>query len=359
MLKPNFSQFFQNQKSRFASFRQKKDVAVLDSKFNLFLDVLRKIDSHLDYESELAEKNVDEDFIAKLNLDSYLPKLNRKILLPLKDKKNLCLKFFQLLICFNFSDFKHINEKIYAALLFKMISLAAENDSCERNEFVRQIYEFKCEEANLEKVQDFIKKMLQIAKDDEEKSQNKPKNDKTEQKSQDKKDENSEQTDFFAETKDDARGIKIISGLLFQYNIDDSEDLRKMFSKTNLLHFFFWIIIPLALAIFGIFFYAGFFDKGIFYKKVQIFSDFLSNLILKRQDYNFKNFFLPSIVFSLTFFFVILAISNSIIFFFRKQRTKYLKKAISKIAGVCEINEDYIYKRLLPRYGTKIKKLLQ
>lgn len=70
-----FSTFFQNQKSRFASFRQKKDVALLDSKFNLFLDVLRKIDSHLDYESELAQEKVDEDFIAKLNLGTKIKKL--------------------------------------------------------------------------------------------------------------------------------------------------------------------------------------------------------------------------------------------------------------------------------------------
>lgn len=32
---------------------------------------------------------------------------------------------------------------------------------------------------------------------------------------------------------------------------------------------------------------------------------------------------------------------------------------LKRKTAVCEINEDYIYKRLLPRYGTKVKKLLQ
>lgn len=87
MQKSKISSFFQTQNAKIKSFRQKKDVDFLDSKFNIFLDELRKIDSKLDYESELEKEKIDKDFIAKVKLDSYLPKLNRKILLPLKEKK--------------------------------------------------------------------------------------------------------------------------------------------------------------------------------------------------------------------------------------------------------------------------------
>lgn len=354
MQKSKIFSFFQTQKAKIKSFRQKKDVDFLDSKFNIFLEELRKIDSKLDYESELEKEKVDKDFIAKVKLDSYLPKLNRKILLPLKEKKSLCLKFFQLLSCFNFSDFKHINGNIYAELLFKMISLAAENDFCERNEFIRQIYEFRCEEANSDKVQNFIRKMLQAAKAREtEDNKSEQKNTKDEESSK------STQNDFFAETENDANGIKIINGLLFQYNIDESEDLRKIFSRTSIFHFFFWTVTPFALSALGILFYSGFFDIGIFNKTANNFSDFLSLMIFSVKNYNFKIFFLPTCVFCLTFFFLLISASNFIIFFFRKQRINYLKKAISKISSVCKINEDYIYKRLLPRFGVKIKKLLQ
>lgn len=322
MSENKLSKFLKKQKPSLESYREEKDIEFLDSKYRQFLEILKKINSHRSYEAEFETEKINGNFIDAYNTKNYLPEINKKILLPLSKRETLCMKFFQLFMCFDFSEFKFLTEEIYNEILFRMIELAAENDFCEVKEFVRKIYEYKCDEAQSLKVQDFITKMLQTVKTPEK----------------------------------SAQGIAIINALLFQHGIIYSEDLRKMFSKTSVLHFICWMIFPFALAVVVC---TGFFNGGILREPVTLLAEFVSKRIYDVKDYSFETSFIKIFILSLMFLFVLFAESNFIIFLFRKKRIRYLKQTISKIASIFEIAEDFIYKKLSSRYGGKIKKLLQ
>ncbi|MDY2844172.1 MAG: hypothetical protein SOT81_09355, partial [Treponema sp.] len=185
MPKNKFAQFFQNQKAKAVAFQERSNLNVLELKYKNFLKILREIENHLEYESELESQNVSKNLVDFYNAEKYLPKINSKILKSFAGRDS-CLKFFQLLMCFDYSEFKHVNEEIYAELLFKMISLAAENNSLETNVLIRKIYEYNCIEADSNKVRDFITKMLQIEKDSLSDNQNKEKSLKKEENDEEK-----------------------------------------------------------------------------------------------------------------------------------------------------------------------------
>lgn len=115
--KINICKFFQNQKTKFTAFQERGKVNVLELKFRNFLKILREIENHLEYESELKKQNVRQNFVDFYSPEKYLPKINSKILKKFCDDES-CLKFFQLVMNFDYSEFSHIDEKIYSELLF-------------------------------------------------------------------------------------------------------------------------------------------------------------------------------------------------------------------------------------------------
>ena len=353
MPKNKFAQFFQNQKAKAVAFQERSNLNVLELKYKNFLKILREIENHLEYESELESQNVSKNLVDFYNAEKYLPKINSKILKSFAGRDS-CLKFFQLLMCFDYSEFKHVNEEIYAELLFKMISLAAENNSLETNVLIRKIYEYNCIEADSNKVRDFITKMLQIEKDSLSDNQNKEKSLKKEENDEEKSESDK---DFFAETKSDANGIKIIKGLLFVYGIDDEKILRKNISKVGVLHFFLWVILPLILCAFVF----------LFFMRPDILNSFAAKIAenlnspSKKYIVEVKDVlpFIEYFKWIILIPFVLFAFFNLRTFVFRKSKIRYLKKAILKIASAAEISEDYIFEKLKLRYGEKIRKFLQ
>lgn len=348
-----FAQFFLNQKSKFNAFQERGNLNVLELKYRNFLKILREIENHLEYESELESQNVSKNLVDFYNAEKYLPKINSKILKSFSGR-NSCLKFFQLLMCFDYSDFKHVNEKIYAELLFKMISLVAENNSLETNVLIRKIYEYNCIEADSQKVHDFITKMLQFEKDSLSDKQNEKESLKEEENDEKKPEADK---DFFAETKSDANGIKIIKGLLFAYGIDDEKTLRKSISKVGAAHFFLWVILPLILCAFVFLFFMQEDNLKTFAAKIaENLNSPSKNYIVEVKD---VLPFVEYLKWVALIPFVLFAFFNFRTFVFRKSKIRYLKKAISKIASAAEISEDYIFEKLKLRYGEKIRKFLQ
>jgi len=310
--------FFTNIKEKFSGINKNYSEKVLNSYTAKLVQVLQSIDNHIEYEIELANNvGLKQDILDKYDPVKYIIELDTQILKKIKNSEKTFYGFYKKAIFLDLSGFKHVNEKIYSELLYRMFEMSASNKNMDVNKFIREFYAY-CNKNSFayagEEIVNRLKKYLQLAEPYIIKT-------KYEDSSQEDFRSNSgqqENTDFFAETKEDAYGVKLIIDLLFQYNIEDEQSLNKMLKKAGGFHFFVWIILPMILGVLSLF-------SGI-----------------------------PELVVIL-----ILPIINLILFIYRSAKIKYLKKSIMKIAIAAKIGENYIYSSLKDRYGKKIKKLLK
>lgn len=315
--------FFTNIKEKFSGINKNYSENVLNSYTAKLVQVLQSIDNHIEYEIELANNvGLKQDILDKYDPVKYIIELDTQILKKIKNSEKTFYGFYKKAIFLDLSGFKHVNEKIYSELLYRMFEMSASNKNMDVNKFIREFYAY-CNKNSFayagEEIIDRLKKYLQLAEPYIIKT-------KYEDSSQEDFRSNSgkqENTDFFAETKEDAYGVKLIIDLLFQYNIEDMKSLNKMLKKAGGFHFFVWIILPIVAAI-------------------------VVPIVLTGQINNI-----------IILIGAIIAVINLILFIYRSAKIKYLKKSIMKIATAAKIGENYIYSSLKDRYGKKIKKLLK
>ena len=315
--------FFTNIKEKFSGINKNYSENVLNSYTAKLVQVLQSIDNHIEYEIELANNvGLKQDILDKYDPVKYIIELDTQILKKIKNSEKTFYGFYKKAIFLDLAGFKHVNEKIYSELLYRMFEMSASNKNMDVNKFIREFYAY-CNKNSFayagEEIIDRLKKYLQLAEPYIIKT-------KYEDSSQEDFRSNSgkqENTDFFAETKEDAYGVKLIIDLLFQYNIEDMKSLNKMLKKAGGFHFFVWIILPIVAAI-------------------------VVPIVLTGQINNI-----------IILIGAIIAVINLILFIYRSAKIKYLKKSIMKIATAAKIGENYIYSSLKDRYGKKIKKLLK
>lgn len=315
--------FFTNIKEKFSGINKNYSENVLNSYTAKLVQVLQSIDNHIEYEIELANNvGLKQDILDKYDPVKYIIELDTQILKKIKNSEKTFYGFYKKAIFLDLTGFKHVNEKIYSELLYRMFEMSASNKNMDVNKFIREFYAY-CNKNSFayagEEIVNRLKKYLQLAEPYIIKT-------KYEDSSQEDFRSNSgqqENTDFFAETKEDAYGVKLIIDLLFQYNIEDMKSLNKMLKKAGGFHFFVWIVLPIAAAIVAL-------------------------IALPDQ--------IKDVIFVVG---AIIAIINLILFIYRSAKIKYLKKSIMKIAIAAKIGENYIYSSLKDRYGKKIKKLLK
>mgnify|MGYP000952528838 CR=1 FL=1 len=319
--------FFTNIKEKFSGINKNYSENVLNSYTAKLVQVLQSIDNHIEYEIELANNvGLKQDILDKYDPVKYIIELDTQILKKIKNSEKTFYGFYKKAIFLDLSGFKHVNEKIYSELLYRMFEMSASNKNMDVNKFIREFYAY-CNKNSFayagEEIIDRLKKYLQLAEPYIIKT-------KYEDNAQEDFRSNSgqqENTDFFAETKEDAYGVKLIIDLLFQYNIEDEQSLNKMLKKAGGLRFFVWIILPLAVVI-------------------------LALIALCNGYYE-------TICWGIILIGAIIAAINLSLFIYRSAKIKYLKKSIMKIAIAAKIGENYIYSSLKDRYGKKIKKLLK
>ena len=319
--------FFTNIKEKFSDINKNYSEKVLNSYTAKLVQVLQSIDNHIEYEIELANNvGLKQDILDKYDPVKYIIELDTQILKKIKNSEKTFYGFYKKAIFLDLTGFKHVNEKIYSELLYRMFEMSASNKNMDVNKFIREFYAY-CNKNSFayagEEIIDRLKKYLQLAEPYIIKT-------KYEDNAQEDFRSNSgkqENTDFFAETKEDAYGVKLIIDLLFQYNIEDEQSLNKMLKRAGNLHFFVWIILPLAVVIFA--------------------------LIALCNGYY------ETICWGIILIGAIIAAINLSLFIYRSAKIKYLKKSIMKIATAAKIGEKYIYSSLKDRYGKKIKKLLK
>lgn len=315
--------FFTNIKEKFSGINKNYSENVLNSYTAKLVQVLQSIDNHIEYEIELANNvGLKQDILDKYDPVKYIIELDTQILKKIKNSEKTFYGFYKKAIFLDLSGFKHVNEKIYSELLYRMFEMSASNKNMDVNKFIREFYAY-CNKNYFaysgEEIVNRLKKYLQLAEPYIIKT-------KYEDSSQEDFRSNSgkqENTDFFAETKEDAYGVKLIIDLLFQYNIEDMKSLNKMLKKAGGFHFFVWIILPIVAAI-------------------------VVPIVLTGQINNI-----------IILIGAIIAVINLILFIYRSAKIKYLKKSIMKIAIAAKIGENYIYSSLKDQYGKKIKKLLK
>ena len=320
--------FFTNIKEKFSDINKNYSEKVLNSYTAKLVQVLQSIDNHIEYEIELANNvGLKQDILDKYDPVKYIIELDTQILKKIKNSEKTFYGFYKKAIFLDLSGFKHVNEKIYSELLYRMFEMSASNKNMDVNKFIREFYAY-CNKNYFayagEEIINRLKKYLQLAEPYIIKT-------KYEDNIQENFRSNSgqqENTDFFAETKEDAYGVKLIIDLLFQYNIEDMKSLNKMLKKAGGFHFFVWIILPIVIIFLG-----GFASS---------------------------NGYIPDDIFCwILVACLIIAVINLSLFIYRAAKIKYLKKSIMKIAIAAKIGENYIYSSLKDRYGKKIKKLLK
>lgn len=319
--------FFTNIKEKFSGINKNYSEKVLNSYTAKLVQVLQSIDNHIEYEIELANNvGLKQDILDKYDPVKYIIELDTQILKKIKNSEKTFYGFYKKAIFLDLSGFKHVNEKIYSELLYRMFEMSASNKNMDVNKFIREFYAY-CNKNYFaysgEEIINRLKKYLQLAEPYIIKT-------KYEDSSQEDFRSNSgqqENTDFFAETKEDAYGVKLIIDLLFQYNIEDMKSLNKMLKKAGWFHFFVWITLPSVVVILA--------------------------LIAACNDYD------HSIYIGIILICAIIVLINSILFAYMSAKIEYLKKSIMKIAIAAKIGENYIYSSLKDQYGKKIKKLLK
>ena len=288
---------------------------ILNAHIDTLVTVLQAIDNHIEYELELANNvGLKQDILDTYEPVKYIVELDNNILKKINSSEPLCYGFYQKAVFLDLGEFKHVSEKIYSELLYRMFEMSAKNKHTDVNTFVRELYshcnknEFAYAGADMLAR---LKKYLQLAE---------PYIIKAKQAEETK-------TDFFTETKEDAYGAKLITDLLFKYNIPDEKALNKTYRRIGFFHFLFVVIIPLIITV-------------IAFCCIPCFPD-IEELLLY-----------------LGIFLLCLTIISLILFIHRISRMKHLKAAIAKIVVASKIGEDYIYTALKNRYGKKLKKLL-
>ena len=315
--------FFTNIKEKFSGINKNYSENVLNSYTAKLVQVLQSIDNHIEYEIELANNvGLKQDILDKYDPVKYIIELDTQILKKIKNSEKTFYGFYKKAIFLDLTGFKHVNEKIYSELLYRMFEMSASNKNMDVNKFIREFYAY-CNKNYFaysgEEIINRLKKYLQLAEPYIIKTKYDD-NSREDFRSNSGKQENA---DFFAETKEDAYGVKLIIDLLFQYNIEDMKSLNKMLKKAGGFHFFVWIILPIVAAI-------------------------VVPIVLTGQINNI-----------IILIGAIIAVINLILFIYRSAKIKYLKKSIMKIAIAAKIGENYIYSSLKDRYGKKIKKLLK
>lgn len=319
--------FFTNIKEKFSDINKNYSEKILNSYTAKLVQVLQSIDNHIEYEIELANNvGLKQDILDKYDPVKYIIELDTQILKKIKNSEKTFYGFYKKAIFLDLTGFKHVNEKIYSELLYRMFEMSASNKNMDVNKFIREFYAY-CNKNSFayagEEIINRLKKYLQLAEPYIIKT-------KYEDNGQEDFRSNSgqqENTDFFAETKEDAYGVKLIIDLLFQYNIEDMKSLNKMLKKAGWFHFFVWITLPSVVVILA--------------------------LIAVCNDYD------HSICIGIILICAIIVLINSILFAYMSVKIEYLKKSIMKIAIAAKIGENYIYSSLKDQYGKKIKKLLK
>lgn len=316
--------FFKEMKGTFSDMQSEHTETVLNSHIDSLVGILQAIDNHIEYESELANNvGLKQDILDKYDPVKYVVEIDNKILRKINSSDSLCWGFYRKAIFLDLSKFKHVNEKIYSELLYRMFEMSAKNKKTDVTRFIRELYLYcgKNEFAYAgESLLAQLKKYLQLAEPYIIKTKQSEDAKETRQSSESESETQSgseAKTDFFAETKEDAYGAKLISDLLFKYSISNAHDLNTMYAKIGFAHFFFCVLVPFVAAV-----------PGFVY-------------------------FLPLGIACL-----IVGIVSLSAFVYRLSKLKYLKKAIAKIATAAKIGEDYIYSALKDRYGKNLKKLL-
>jgi len=326
--------FFKEMKGTFSDMQSEHTETVLNSHIDSLVGILQAIDNHIEYESELANNvGLKQDILDKYDPVKYVVEIDNKILRKINSSDSLCWGFYRKAIFLDLSKFKHVNEKIYSELLYRMFEMSAKNKKIDVTRFIRELYLYcgKNEFAYAgESLLAQLKKYLQLAEPYIIKTKQSEDAKETRQSSESEsetKTESEAKKDFFAETKEDAYGAKLISDLLFKYDMSNAHDLNKMYGKVGFAHFFFCVLIPFAAAIVVI--------------------------IMEDSCFSPNNLFLYAALGC-----VAVGIISLMLFVYRLSKLKYLKKAIAKIATAAKIGEDYIYSALKDRYGKNLKKLL-
>jgi len=316
--------FFKEMKGTFSDMQSEHTETVLNSHIDSLVGILQAIDNHIEYESELANNvGLKQDILDKYDPLKYVVEIDNKILRKINSSDSLCWGFYRKAIFLDLSKFKHVNEKIYSELLYRMFEMSAKNKKIDVTRFIRELYLYcgKNEFAYAgESLLAQLKKYLQLAEPyiiKTKQSEEAKENYRASESESETKTGSEAKTDFFAETKEDAYGAKLISDLLFKYNISNARDLNKMYAKIGFAHFFFCVLVPFAAAVAG---FVCYLPLGILCLIIGIIS--LSGFV------------------------------------YRLSKLEYLKKAIAKIATAAKIGEDYIYSALKDRYGKNLKKLL-
>lgn len=316
--------FFKEMKGTFSDMQSEYTETVLNSHIDSLVGILQAIDNHIEYESELANNvGLKQDILDKYDPLKYVVEIDNKILRKINSSDSLCWGFYRKAIFLDLSKFKHVNEKIYSELLYRMFEMSAKNKKIDVTRFIRELY-FYCGKNEFayagESLLAQLKKYLQLAEPyiiKTKQSEDAKENYRASESESETKTGSEAKTDFFAETKEDAYGAKLISDLLFKYNISNARDLNKMYAKIGFAHFFFCVLVPFAAAVAG---FVCYLPLGILCLIIGIIS--LSGFV------------------------------------YRLSKLEYLKKAIAKIATAAKIGEDYIYSALKDRYGKNLKKLL-
>lgn len=320
--------FFKKVKDKFSDMQSEHTETVLNSHIDSLVGILQAIDNHIEYESELANNvGLKQDILDKYDPVKYVVEIDNKILKDINSSESLCWGFYRKAIFLDLRKFKHVNEKIYSELLYRMFEMSAKNKKTDVTRFIRELYLYcgKNEFAYAgESLLAQLKKYLQLAEPYIIKTKQSEDAKETRQSSES---ESEAKKDFFAETKEDAYGAKLISDLLFKYDISNARDLNKMYGKVGFAHFFFCVLVPFAAAI--------------------------AVIIMEDSCFSPNNLFLYAALGC-----VAVAIISLMLFVYRLSKLKYLKKAIAKIATAAKIGEDYIYSALKARYGKNLKKLL-
>lgn len=319
-------------KGTFSDMQSEHTETVLNSHIDSLVGILQAIDNHIEYESELANNvGLKQDILDKYDPVKYVVEIDNKILRKINSSNSLCWGFYRKAIFLDLSKFKHVNEKIYSELLYRMFEMSAKNKKTDVTRFIRELYLYcgKNEFAYAgESLLAQLKKYLQLAEPYIIKTKQSEDAKETRQSSES---ESEAKKDFFAETKEDAYGAKLISDLLFKYDISNARDLNKMYGKVGFAHFFFCVLVPFAAAIVVI--------------------------IMEYSSFKYRSF--PGELFLYAALgCAVVGIISLMLVVYRLSKLKYLKKAIAKIATAAKIGEDYIYSALKDRYGKNLKKLL-
>ena len=306
--------FFTNIKEKFSGINKNYSEKVLNSYTAKLVQVLQSIDNHIEYEIELANNvGLKQDILDKYDPVKYIIELDTQILKKIKNSEKTFYGFYKKAIFLDLTGFKHVNEKIYSELLYRMFEMSASNKNMDVNKFIREFYAY-CNKNYFaysgEEIINRLKKYLQLAEPYIIKTKYDD-NSREDFRSNSGKQENA---DFFAETKEDAYDVKLIIDLLFQYNIEDMKSLNKMLKKAGWFHFFVWITLPSVVVI-------------------------LALIALCNGYYE-------TICWGIILIGAVIAVINLILFIYRSAKIKYLKKSIMKIATAAKIGEKYIYSSL-------------